>query len=159
MTDELRFERLINAEREIVFDLFTTPGGQTAFYLGGEPNWVIRSECDLRVGGVWKVEFGPSRDALYEHRHVFKVIDRPRRLLFTTTETRLDGSSFDIETEILFDARGTQTMMTLIQRGFPTDELRHEHTIGLPGAFAQLERFIVGVVQNHARKKRVGHNP
>jgi len=25
MTDELRFEKVINAEREIVFDLFTAP--------------------------------------------------------------------------------------------------------------------------------------
>jgi uncharacterized protein YndB with AHSA1/START domain len=148
MTDELRFERVINAEREIVFDLFTAPDGQIAFYRGGEPNWLIRSECDLRVGGVWKVEFGPSEEEMYQHLHVFKVIDRPRRLLFTTTETRLDGWSFDFETEILFDERGAQTMMTLIQRGFPTEELRREHTIGLPGAFAQLEDLIVEVLQS-----------
>lgn len=142
MTDELRFERLINAEREIVFDLFTAPGGQTAFYHQGKPDEVVRSECDLRVGGVWKVEFGPSPEEIYQHRHVFAVIDRPRRLLFTTTETRLDGSSFDFETEILFDKRGAQTMMTLIQKRFPTEALRHEHTLGLPEAFAQFERFI-----------------
>jgi len=85
---------------------------------------------------------------MYQHLHVFKVIDRPQRLLFTTTETRLDGWSFDFETEILFDERGAQTMMALIQRGLPTEELRREHTIGLPGAFAQLEDFIVGVLQS-----------
>ena len=147
MTDELRFERLINAQCTIVFDLFTAPGGQNAFYQGGEPKWMVRSECDLRVGGMWKVEFGPSEEEMYQHRHVFKVIDRPRRLLFTTTETRLDGWSFDFETEILFDERGAQTLITLIQRGFPTEELRHEHTIGLPGAFAHLESFIVGQIR------------
>jgi uncharacterized protein YndB with AHSA1/START domain len=103
----------------------------------------------LRVGGVWKVEFGPSEEEMYQHRHVFKVIDRPRRLLFTTTETRLDGWSFDLETEILFDERGNRTMMTLIQRGFPTEELRREHTRGLPGSFAQLEDFIISF-QNRA---------
>ena len=48
-------------------------------------------KCDFRVGGAWNVEFGPSEEEIYQHRHVFKVIDRPRRLLFTTTETRLDG--------------------------------------------------------------------
>lgn len=35
-----------------MFDTFTEPGGQVAFY-SGEPGWIVRSECDLRVGGVW----------------------------------------------------------------------------------------------------------
>jgi uncharacterized protein YndB with AHSA1/START domain len=148
MTDELRFERLIKAEREVVFDLFTAPGGQNAFYQGGELDWIVRSECDLRVGGVWKVEFGPSEEEMYQHRHVFKVIDRPQRLVFVTTETRLDGWNFDFETEILFVERGAQTMMTLIQTGFPTEELHREHAVGLPGAFAHLEAFILGDLQN-----------
>jgi uncharacterized protein YndB with AHSA1/START domain len=30
MTTELRFERLINAAREVVFEMFTDPGGQAA---------------------------------------------------------------------------------------------------------------------------------
>jgi uncharacterized protein YndB with AHSA1/START domain len=80
MTDELRFDRLISADRETVFDLFTSPAGQIAFYQGPEPGWLIRSECDLREGGAWTVEFGPSADAMYQHRNVFKVIERPRRL-------------------------------------------------------------------------------
>jgi uncharacterized protein YndB with AHSA1/START domain len=142
MTDELRFERLLDAPRDVVFDLFTAPGGQAAFYQGGEPDWVVRSVCDLRVGGVWRVEFGLSEQELYEHRNVFTVIDRPRRLAFTTTETRLDGRSFDYETEVLFHPRRDQTMLTLVQRGFPTEELRREHTVGLPGAFAQFEAFM-----------------
>ena len=142
MSDELRFERLIDARRELVFDLFTTPGGQHAFYQGGEPDWVVRSECDLCVGGVWTVEFGPTEDEMYRHRNVFSLIDRPRGIHFTTTETRLDGWSFEYETEIFFDERGAQTMMTVVQRGFPTEELRSEHTRGLPGAFAQFEGFV-----------------
>lgn len=52
MTYELRFERLIDAEPDVVFDTFTETGGQVAFY-SGEPGWILRSECDLRVGGVW----------------------------------------------------------------------------------------------------------
>src|SRR6266568_3750686 len=88
MRVHVRFERLINANREVVFDMFTEPGGQAAFYRQDEPGWIVRSECDLRVGGVWSVEFGPSEDQIYRHRHVFVVIDRPRRILMTTTETR-----------------------------------------------------------------------
>jgi uncharacterized protein YndB with AHSA1/START domain len=141
MTYELRFEHLINAKPEVVFDTFTEPGGQAAFY-SGEPGWIVRSECDLRVGGVWSVDFGPSQDQLYRHRHVFQIIDRPRRLLLATTETRLDGSSFDTELEFVFEEQGDQTLMKMIHRGFPTPELRDEHRRGLPSAFGQLERVV-----------------
>ncbi|MFL5904948.1 MAG: SRPBCC domain-containing protein [Solirubrobacteraceae bacterium] len=52
MTHELRVERVIDAEPEVVFDAFTEPGGQVAFYRGPVPGWIVRSTCDLRVGGV-----------------------------------------------------------------------------------------------------------
>jgi uncharacterized protein YndB with AHSA1/START domain len=116
--------------------------GEQAFYQGPEPDWIVRSRCDLRVGGEWLIEFGPSEDQLYRHRHVFEVVDRLRRLLMTTTETRLDGSSFDVETEFLFEDQGDQTLMIMLCRGFPTEELRDEHTVGLPEAFGQLDRFV-----------------
>jgi uncharacterized protein YndB with AHSA1/START domain len=137
MTHELQFERLIDAAPEVVFDAFTEPAGQAAFYRGPAPGWIVRSQCDLRVGGVWTVEFGPSQDQMYRHRHVFEVIDRPRRVLMKTTETRLDGSSFETEMEFLFEERGGKTLMKLVHRGFPTTELRDEHGIGLPAAFAE----------------------
>jgi len=142
MTHELRFERLIDAEPEVVFDSFTDPDGQTAFYGQDQTGWIVRSECDPRVGGVWTVEFGPSQAELYRHRHVFEVIDRPRRLLLTTTETRLDGSSFDTELEIVFQEQDGKTLMTMVTRGFPTAELRDEHRVGLPNAFDLLDRFV-----------------
>jgi uncharacterized protein YndB with AHSA1/START domain len=86
--------RLIDATPEQVFDAFTDPAGQAAFYGQDDLGWIVRSQCDLRVGGVWIVEFGPSRRELYRHRHVFEVIERPHRLLLASTETRVDGSSF-----------------------------------------------------------------
>jgi uncharacterized protein YndB with AHSA1/START domain len=147
MTYELRFERLINAAPEDVFDAFTDPGGQAAFYAQDQPGWIVRSDCDLRVGGVWTVEFGPSQAQLYRHRHVFAVIDRPQRVLLRTTETRLDGSSFDTELEFAFEDHGGQTVMKMIHRGFPTPELRDEHRVGLPNAFAQFQRVVSGVLQ------------
>jgi uncharacterized protein YndB with AHSA1/START domain len=142
MTHELQFERLIDARPELVFDAFTEPGGQEAFYRQNDAGWIVRSECDLRVGGVWTVEFGPSEDRIYRHRHVFRVIDRPRRLLMTTTETRLDGSSFETEMEFVFTEQEGKTVLRMFHRGFPTTELRDEHRRGLPQAFEHLDEFV-----------------
>jgi hypothetical protein len=73
---------------------------------------------------------------------VFEVIERPRRLVLASTETRLDGSSFQTTLEFTFEAREGKTLMTMIQKGFPTIELREEHQRGVPNAFAGLESLV-----------------
>jgi uncharacterized protein YndB with AHSA1/START domain len=141
MSEDVRVERLINAWPEVVFDAFTRQDGQEAFY--GEPGWSIHSECDLRVGGLWTVTFvGPSPGERFRHDHVFRVIDRPSRLVVDTTESRPDGSVVEFEIEFIFEARGGKTLMTMIQRGLPTAELRDEHRAGVPDALARLEQAI-----------------
>jgi uncharacterized protein YndB with AHSA1/START domain len=142
MSDDVRFAREIDATLEKVFGTFTQPDGQEALYGKDDPGWIVESECDFRVGGTWTIAFGPSRAELYLHEHVFRLIDPPHRLRLDTTETRLDGSSLDFETEFLFEERDGKTLMTMIQRGLPTAELREEHARGVPNAFARLETLI-----------------
>jgi uncharacterized protein YndB with AHSA1/START domain len=140
MSEDAQFADLINARPEVVFDALTTQGGQEAFY--GEPGWTVESRCDLRVGGVWTVTFGPSGDEVYRHDHVFRVIDRPSRLVLDTTERRPDGSIIKYETEFTFDAHEDKTLLTMNHRGLPTAELREEHRAGVPNAFVRLEQLI-----------------
>jgi uncharacterized protein YndB with AHSA1/START domain len=142
MSLDADFARVIDATPEQVFDAFTSPDGQEAFYGQDDPGWIVRSHCDLRVGGEWTVTFGPSPRELYRHRHVFEVIERPHRLVLASTETRLDGSSFHTQLEFTFQARDGKTLVTMTQRGFPTIDLRDEHKRGLPNAFARLDELI-----------------
>ena len=140
MSQDVRFERVINAPAEAVFDALTRQDGQEAFY--SEPGWTVESECDLRLGGLWSVTFWPSRDEVYRHDHIFRVIDRPNRLVVDTTESRPDGSVISFEIEFIFEARDGNTLMTMIQRGLLTPELREEHQTGVPPAFERLELAI-----------------
>lgn len=142
MIDEVRFERIIDAPVPVVFEAFTTLGGQEAFYGRDDPNWIVASECDLRAGGVWTVSFGPAPGPRHRHRHAFRVIDRPHRLLLATTEFRADGSSIEFATEFTFTDHHRRTLMTMTQTGLPTDQLRKEHRHGVPNAFDRLERVI-----------------
>jgi uncharacterized protein YndB with AHSA1/START domain len=142
MSHHLRFERVIAAPPERVFAAFTSPEGQREFYGKDTPSWIVESDCDLRVGGVWSIAFGPSRAELYHHRHEFTAIERPHRIVMTTTEIRLDGSSFEVTTAFMFEPQAGGTRMTMVQTGFPTKELRDEHTIGVPHAFDRLERSL-----------------
>jgi uncharacterized protein YndB with AHSA1/START domain len=140
MSEDVTFARVIDAPREAVFDAFTARDGQKAFY--SEPGWFVESQCDLRVGGVWTVTFGRLRDEVYRHDHIFQVIERPSRLVVDTTESRPDGSVVEFEIEFIFEERDGKTLMTMIQRGLPTAELRDEHRAGVPPAFARLEHAI-----------------
>ena len=70
MTDPLMFERVLSKPPQAVFDAFISDGGQLAFYGNDAPGWVVRNQADVRVGGVWTVDFGPSPDEVYRHRHV-----------------------------------------------------------------------------------------
>lgn len=140
--EDLLIARQIAAPPERVFAAFTAPHGQQAFYDKDDPSWIVRSECELRIGGAWVVDFGPSPAELYRHRHVFAVIDSPRRLALATTETRLNGATVDFETEFTFEAEDGGTRMTMIQRGFPTTDLRAEHGRGVPHALARFAQTI-----------------
>ena len=142
MSLEFRYERLIQALPTRVFALFTSPAGQREFYGNDAPGWVVDSRCELRIGGTWEIDFGPSPGELYRHVHTFEVIDCPRRLLLATSETRLDGSTLAFSTEVTFAPRGGATLMTMLQWGFPSDDLRDEHGRGVPHAFDRLERAL-----------------
>lgn len=138
MSYDLGFARVIDATPERVFDAFTQPGGQEAFYGTVDTGWIVESDCDLRVEGVWRIAFGPARSELYRHAHVFRLIERPHRLLLETTEARLDGSTLKFHTEFIFEPQAGKTRMTISSTGFPTPQLRDEHGLGLPNAFARL---------------------
>jgi uncharacterized protein YndB with AHSA1/START domain len=142
VSEDLRFERIIDAPPAVVFQAFTSPGGQEAFYGQDDPAWIVECVCDLRVGGVWAITFGPGPSQLYRHRHLFQVIDPPRQLVLATNEFRLDGSILSFTTEFTFADHDGGTLMTMIQTGFAVAELRDEHGRGLPNAFDRLERFI-----------------
>jgi uncharacterized protein YndB with AHSA1/START domain len=140
VTHELRLERLIDATPEIVFDTFTDPGSQYDLYADG-PDWVVESECDLRVGGRWTITFGPPGREPARETNVFEQIDRPRRLVYRSTMALADGSSVDTQMEVTFEPDDSKTRMTIIQSGFPTAELRDEFRGGWASILDALERL------------------
>ena len=142
MSHELRFERVFDAAPEEVFDAFVDPEGLEEMYGADEPSWIVESEGEVRVGGAWSVAFGPSRDELYRFTHVFWVVDRPQRVAFATTETAPDGTILDLDVELTFEDRDGKTLMTVVQRGFPSAEVRDLHGVGQPNAFDRLARFV-----------------
>ena len=92
VSHDMRLERLVDAQPEVAFDSFVDPEAQHQLY-AEEPDWVVESECDLRIGGHWTISFGPPDARRWREANVFREIIRPRRLGYSSTMTRPDGSS------------------------------------------------------------------
>ena len=142
MTHDLRVERVYDAAPEVVFGAFTDPEAQQEMY-ADEPDWIVRSECDLRVGGRWIIEFGPPAGPPSRETCVFEIIERPRLLVFRSTMSMPDGSSLSTRTHVTFTGTASgQTRLTVMQTGFPAAGLRDEFTEGWGGILAGLSRVV-----------------
>ena len=145
MSHDLKLERLFDAAPEVVFDAFTDPQAQKQLYADA-PDWIVEAACDLRVGGRWTIAFGPPGSTPARETNVFQVVDRPRRLVYSSTMTTPDGSSVDTSMEVTFQKQDGRTRMTIVQRGFPTAEVRDEFADGWPSILDGLGRVAAAKV-------------
>ena len=145
MSYRLTVERVFEASAEEVFDAFTSAEAQRVWLRdAGDPDGVLETKCDPRVGGRWVTAWGPSRDQLYRETNVFEVVDRPRRLVMATTSSTPDGFTLDTRTEVTFEEHDGRTRMTVVQSGFPTAELRdYFRTTAWPGALEALHAYLI----------------
>jgi len=124
MTHELRVERLIDASPEEVFDAYTDPEAQRIWFTILDEGMIVENEVDLRVGGKWVSSWGFSADEMFRETNVFEVVDRPHRLVSRSTGSSPDGQSLDTHVDITFQEQDGKTLMTVVQTGFPTEEMR-----------------------------------
>jgi uncharacterized protein YndB with AHSA1/START domain len=145
MSHDLRLERVYDAAPEVVFDAFTDPDAQKELYADA-PDWIVEAQCDLRVGGQWSIAFGPPGDTPARESNVFQVVDRPRRLVYASTMTMPDGSRVDTRMQVTFEEEDSRTRVTILQRGFPTPQLRDDFADGWPSILDGLGRVVAARV-------------
>jgi uncharacterized protein YndB with AHSA1/START domain len=141
VSPDIRLQRRFDARPEVVFDAYTDPDAQRALR-AGELDWVVESECDLRVGGEWIIRFGPS-SAPYVERNVFHTVDRPHRLVYASTTESPDGSNVGSLMEISLEWVDGRTLLTLTQRGLPSGDVERGYIEGwnefLDGLVARIQ--------------------
>lgn len=129
MSHDLTVERLLDSTPEVAFDAFVDPNAQQELYADA-PDWIVESECDLRVGGRWTITFGAPGNEPARERNVFEQVERPRRLVFRSTMKMPDGSNIDTHVRVTFDPENGKTRIRIVQRGFPSPELRDSFESG-----------------------------
>ncbi|WP_271175383.1 SRPBCC family protein [Leifsonia poae] len=142
---ELRMSRVLPATPDEVFDAYTDAEKQKIWFsiLDEEPG-IVEIDVDLRVGGQQTAVWGPSRDQLFVETQTFRVIDRPHRLVTTSTGHGPGGSdAMTTEIDITFEPHAEGTLMTVVQSGFPVPEVRDffEGTVWR-GAFERIAAYL-----------------
>ena len=143
-THTLTMSRFLPATPDEVFDAYTDAEKQKIWFsiLEEEPG-IVEIEVDLRVGGQQTAVWGPSRDELFRETQTFRVIDRPNRLVTTSTGSSPDGQTMTTEIEVTFAAQDGGTLMSVVQTGFATVEMRDFFsTYAWVGAFDRIEAYL-----------------
>jgi uncharacterized protein YndB with AHSA1/START domain len=143
-TLSLTASRYLPASPDEVFDAYTDAEKQKIWFsiLDTEPG-IVEIEVDLRVGGTQTAAWGPSRDQLFRETQVFSVVDRPHQLVSTSTGSTPDGLEMTTHIEVTFERQGDGTLMTAVQSGFPSVEVRDyfgQHA--WVGAFDRIEAYL-----------------
>lgn len=141
MTYDLKLERVFDATPEEVFDAFTDPAAQQEWFLDQDDSEVTTS-VDLRVGGRWETSFGPAGSVPYRELNTFTEVDRPNRVGYSSTFVMPDGSSFETQLVVTFEAREGKTLLTILQSGFELEKDRDDHQGGWPGFIDRLELVV-----------------
>lgn len=144
-TLELVLERVLPATPAEVFDAYTDAEKQKIWFsiLDEQPG-IVEIEVDLRVGGVQTAVWGPSSEMLFRETQTFLEIDRPRRLVTSSTGSDPSGMEMTTRIEIDFLPEGDEsTRMVIRQSGFPTPEMRDFFaTMVLVGALDRIEAYL-----------------
>lgn len=144
MTLDMRITRHLPATPAEVFDAYTDAEKQkTWFTILDEQPGILEIEADLRVGGQQTAVWGPSPDQLFRETQTFVEIDRPHRLVTDSTGASPDGTTMTTRIEVTFEEKDGGTLMTIVQSGFPTPEVRDFYANeAWDGAFARIEAFL-----------------
>jgi uncharacterized protein YndB with AHSA1/START domain len=140
----LRMTRQLPATPEEVFDAYTDAEKQKIWYsiLDEEPG-VVEIEVDLRVGGKQTAVWGPDRNTLFRETQTFLEIDRPHRLVTESSGSDPSGDTMTTRVEVTFEAIEGGTLVTVVQSGFPTPEIRDFfETMVWVGAFDRIEAYL-----------------
>lgn len=139
----LRIERVLDALPEAVFRAWTSREAMEAWYRD-RPDDVVRVvELDVRVGGSYRVEFGPPDEKPYVESGEYREVEPPRRLVMSETLLGPDGVQWAGTTvTVVLEEDDGKTRLTLVHEGFPSPELRDGAAGGWPGFLDRIERLV-----------------
>jgi len=135
----LQIVRVIRGPVAKVFDAWLVREEWQA-WIGPEGIQCEVPELDPTVGGTYRVVMHLGNGAIMDVHGAFRVIDPPRRLVFTWGAAGFTDKQSLITLE--FRDLDGKTELTLTQEGLGTVENAEAHKHGWQGALNKLERYV-----------------
>jgi uncharacterized protein YndB with AHSA1/START domain len=142
---EIVITRLLNAPRELVFEVWTSPTHVDKWW-GPDGFTNVTKKMDVRPGGEWVyVMHGPNGKD-FDNRIRFVEIEKPAKLVYLH-DSGIDNDPSEFKTVVTFEAQGKQTKVTLTSV-FKTKEAKElvvREFGAIEGAkqhLAKLERYL-----------------
>jgi uncharacterized protein YndB with AHSA1/START domain len=129
VTPSITLTRRVKADPESVFRAWTNPKEieKWAFPEGGT---FVSASVDLTVGGRYSIAMKMSDGTTHTAVGVYRVIDRPRKLVYTWDWKEQAGQMGDTIVTVEFRAAGLATDIVLTHERFPNAEVRGHHEQG-----------------------------
>jgi uncharacterized protein YndB with AHSA1/START domain len=140
--DVVVISRLINAPRELVFQVWTESGHLTNWF--GPAEFTVPScEIDFRVGGSYRLCMRAPDGREHWATGSYVEIVPPERIVFTWN--RIAGDVEDVAESVVtvtFEQRGHQTLLTLQHAGLRSAKDRVDHQGGWGECLDKLVEFV-----------------
>jgi uncharacterized protein YndB with AHSA1/START domain len=108
---ELIVSRLLNAPRELVFKVWTSPK-HVAKWWGPDGFTNTVQEMDVRPGGIWRVIMHGPNGIDYPNKIIYTDVVEPERLVYVHgSDIGNDPDQF--QTTVTFEAKGNKTLLTM----------------------------------------------
>jgi uncharacterized protein YndB with AHSA1/START domain len=126
--------RTIAATAEDLFDAWLDPQAMSIWMRPGSIQ-ATTATVDARVGGRYEVLMRSATET-YPHTGVYRVIDRPRRLVFTWRSRGTEQKDSLVTVDFIVRGAGTEVVVTHEQL---PEGARPSHNDGWTSALARLE--------------------
>ena len=138
----LRIERVIDASPDAVFRAWTTREAIEHWYRDGDAFLARVTELDLRVGGSYRIEFGPAGQDPFVEYGTYLEIRPPHRLVMTETLEGVERPWAGTRVTVELREDGGKTHVTLTHEGFPSRGHRDAAAGGWPGFLDRIESLL-----------------
>lgn len=138
----LVIERLLDAPRELVFEVWTR-AEHIANWWGPKDFTVPYSQMDARPGGRYRACIRSPEGVSYWMRGVFSEVVAPERLVFTWAWEDENGSpGHETLVSVRLEDHDGKTKFTFTQAVFESVEQRDSHREGWNECFNRLEAYL-----------------
>jgi uncharacterized protein YndB with AHSA1/START domain len=113
------------------------------WYRDGEDHTVRVLELDVRVGGGYRIEWGPAGQPPHLENGVYEVVEPPARLVMTETLDTADGGGWsNTRVTVELEDQNGKTLLKLTHENLPSREHRDGAAGGWPGFIDRIEQLV-----------------